>query len=80
MNPNNAFISNKYILIVDKQSMYNPAMMNFNMHVQNPNVNPQMHPPMHADLNQNYNPGMNIPLSEPIKKERLRLKMSQEEK
>lgn len=66
--------------ILDKQTMYNPNVMNYNMPGQNPNSNMQIHPSMNPNVIPNYPPGINVPIAEPIKKERLRLKMTQEEK
>jgi hypothetical protein len=41
---------------------------------------PQIIHPMHNNMISNMNSSMNIPLTEPPKKERLRLRMTQEEK
>jgi len=47
--------------------------------MQNTNI-PQIIHPMHNNMIPNMNPSMNIPLKELPKKERLRLKMTLEEK
>jgi len=80
MNPNNVFISNIFYFKIDKQQMYNQNMMNYNVPVQNPNSNPQISQQMHPNMIPNINPSINVSMSEPPKKERLRLKMTQEEK
>lgn len=63
-------------------------MMNYNIPPQNLNMPNQMHPSMHGQIPQ-VNPQLNsqiqhqMPqhmLNEPLKRERLRLKMTQEEK
>lgn len=62
--------------------MYNPNMINYNIPIQNMQnpANSQMLHQMQNNMIPNYNPSVNIPISEPPKKERLRLKMTQEEK
>lgn len=54
-------------------------MMNYNMNI--PNIpNPQIIHQMNNNMIPNMNPSMNIPVVDFVKKERLRLKMTQEEK
>jgi len=89
MNPmnQNLYLSKHNIFLIsfaDKQQLLNQPMMNYNIPTQknlNP-ANPQIlhQHQMQSNMNQNFNPAMNMPLQELPKKERLRLKMTQEEK